>query len=184
MKRIIILIVLFLTLTISCRKNREVEFEINYKTAFTLNSSIGIDLPFSPPTPDINTNSVNEFHLNNTKSSLVREIKLKSLKLTITNPKGKTFSFVKSVRIYISAPGLPEIEGISLDTIPNDIGNELIFSDEINKKSIKDIYLEEYIFSEKFSLRTETIFKEIILQNIDISVDINLDVKADAFSLY
>ena len=119
------------TILLSCNKdNREVEFEMDYQTSFTLNSTIGINLPFSPPSPDINTNSTNEFSLKNTNSSLVKEVTLKTLTLTITNPTDKTFSFVKSVHIFISAPGVKEIEAIAYDNIPSNIGNTLVFSTE------------------------------------------------------
>jgi hypothetical protein len=61
------------------------------------------------PTTDITTNSNAEFENNNTKANLVKDVRLKELTVTITD-QNKTFSFLKSIRLYISTDANDEIE--------------------------------------------------------------------------
>jgi hypothetical protein len=72
-------------------------------------------------TPEVTTNSSAEFENNNTKADLVKDVKLKELTLTITDPTAKTFSFLKSIHLYISTDSNDEIE--------------LAFKDDINSTS-------------------------------------------------
>ena len=45
----------------------------------------------------VTTNSSAEFENNKTKASLVKDVKIRSLKLSITDPSDKTFTFLKSI---------------------------------------------------------------------------------------
>ena len=103
MKKILFLFLISLSI-LSCKKTHDLfTFDVNDTSNFTIESQYGINLPFSVPTPDINTSSEKEFENNNTKASLVKEIILKKLTLTITSPDGETFKFLKNITLYISA---------------------------------------------------------------------------------
>ncbi|MCF6184842.1 MAG: hypothetical protein L3J56_09525, partial [Bacteroidales bacterium] len=106
-KVILSLLLIATVLTFSCKKL--LTFDISDSTTTTVDANIlPFQLPVEIPTPDITTNSENEFSQNNTNVDLVKEIILKKLSLTITSPSDKTFSFLKSIEIYISADGEDE----------------------------------------------------------------------------
>jgi len=85
---------------------------------------VPFSLPFEIPTPDITTNSEQELNNNNTKANLVKDVSLEELKLTIVSPSGKTFSFLKSVHIYISTNDDDEVELAYKDNIESKYPNE------------------------------------------------------------
>jgi hypothetical protein len=86
-------------------------FRINDRTSITIESNASpITLPVQIPTPDVTSNSQQQYENNNSAASLVKDVKLEQLKLTITNPATKTFSFLKSIRIFISSDQSSEID--------------------------------------------------------------------------
>jgi len=172
MKTKVILSVLLIgtVLTFSCEKL--LTFDISDSTTTTVDANI---LPFQlhveVPTPDVTTNSENEFAQNNTNIDLVKEIILKKLKLTITSPVDKTFSFLKSIEIYISADGEDEMK--------------LAWNDDVqsNAKSIElettNSSLDKYVKKDKYKLRTKVVTKETLTQSVDIRIDFTFQVTAD-----
>jgi len=156
--------------TFSCKKL--LTFDISDSTTTTVNGNV---LPFQPPfdvpTPDVTTNSENEFAQNNTNVDLVKEIILKNLKLTITSPSDKTFSFLKSIEIYISADGEDE--------------TKLAWKDDIdsNAKSIDlettTAALDKYVKKDKYKLSTKVVTKETVNEDVDIKIDFTFQVTAD-----
>src|SRR5687767_5075096 len=114
-----ILTILFLTVLSYCKEvEKLLTFTITDETEFTVESSSPLNLPIEIVTPTVTTNSNQKFENNNTKASLVKDIKLTELRLTVTNPTGKTFSFMRSVHIYISTDQNNEIELAYLDEFP------------------------------------------------------------------
>jgi hypothetical protein len=156
-------------LSAGCKKNSLTEFDMNYQVLITIPSNTGINLPLSVFTPDIATNSTTEFKNKGTEASLVKEIRLSSAVMTITNPPGKTFGFLKSIHIFIGAPGNPDIE-IAYSAVP-----------DLNKISLTTtgVILDPYIKSDKFKITTKYVTKETILQDISIQGDLVFHVKAD-----
>lgn len=145
----------------SCKKIEQLlSFTITNETDFTVNSSSPVNLPASINTPDVATNSSQEFSNNNTKANLVKEIKLQSLKLNITDPTGQNFDFLKSVKIFISTNGSDEIELAALDNIPASTS----VVDLIPTQSILDAYVK----APKYNLRTQVITNRILTQNVNI----------------
>ena len=146
-------------------------FEVHDQSSFSINNGLPFNSPFDAPTPDVTTNSTSEFENNNTNVNLVKDVKLKQLKLTITNPSDKTFSFLKAIHIYISTDGNDEIELAYLDNI-NVATNTL----NLTCTSAK---LDKYIKADSYKLRTQVTTKETLMQKVDVQSDMTFRVTAD-----
>lgn len=152
---------------------RGINFDLNYSTSFTVPSSIGISVPVSLPTPDVETNSEQEFENNDTKTKWVQNIFLERLQATVINPANGDFDFLKSIYIYIDADGLDEIELASMDPVPANVGNTIVLT-----ASGQDF--AEYIKKDKYSLRAEVITDEAPLFDVTFDIDMTFDVTANA----
>jgi len=168
----IICIVSVLVMPFSCKKDlATLNFNLSYQVSFTIPATTGINLPVSVPTPDVTTNSSQQFKNEGTNASLVSSVTLNSLKLTITNPSGQTFTFLKSVQIYLSAPGLSEKEVAFINEVPNNPGNSL-------NLNVTGEDLSGFIKSNTFSMRMQVIIDQTLLQ--DITVQANMDFAVTA----
>ena len=150
----------------------EFEFEMGYSTTITVPSSIGISIPLSLPTPEMESRAEEKFESEGTESDLVKEIRLKSTSLRILSPAGKTFSFLNSVQIFLNADGLPEILLASKNNIDDSIGNQLLLD-------TSDDFLDAYVKSPMFSLRSEIVTDETLFQDVEIQIDVVFQVVAD-----
>ncbi|RKR08532.1 hypothetical protein C8C83_0114 [Flavobacterium sp. 90] len=148
-------------------------FTISNQASIQIKSSFPVNLPSEVITPDVTTNSSSEFSNNKTKASLVKDVKLKSLKLSITNPTDKTFTFLKSIHLFISTTDSDEIELAYQDNI-NETTNmiDLICTD---KK------LDQYIKSDKYKIRTQVTLKETLTKDVTVKADMKFKVTADPF---
>jgi hypothetical protein len=147
-----------------------ISFETSDNFNFTLASGSVINIPFELITPEIPTNSSNEFEQNDTRADKIEEIILKELKLSILSPSGKTFSFLKSIEIFVSAEGLPEVlmaskydfssnlTTLALDCSPNDMAN--------------------YVKQERYKVRVKTVTRESTKEDIEVNCFIKFSVKA------
>lgn len=146
-------------------------FEINNSVNFSIPSASGINLPIDLGTPDINTSSQQSFENNNTRADLVENVNLSELKLTINNPNDRTFSFLKSLKIYISN----DTDGATLiaeiQDIPEDIGNTLDL--ETTGTS-----LDEYIKKDTYTLEFEAVTRETTNSSTDIKAEMVFEVRA------
>jgi hypothetical protein len=176
MKRKIIASVLFggLFSLFGCNEvNDLLTFSIDHQTDFRVESSSPISgLPLEIATPDITTNSNQSFQNNNTNASLVKDIKLQKVKLGITNPANKTFSFLKSIHVYISTDQHSEILLAHLEEIPGNVSEiELIPTSQ---------KLDAYVKASSYKVRTEIVTDETVTQAVDILMDLNFKVTAKA----
>lgn len=170
MRKIIALLLCLSIFLSNCSKNNLTEFDMGYQVSLTIPSTTGINIPLSLMTPDIATNSTTEFKNKGTDASRVKEVKLTKAVLTITNPPGKTFSFLKSIHVVISTAGSPDVEIAFLDNVPN-----------LNRITLTTTgaSLDPYIKSDKFKISVQVVTKETILQDISIQADLAFHVKAD-----
>ena len=148
-------------------------FSINDHTTFRIASTTPLNLPLEIPTPEVTTNSQQEYENNNTHADLVKDVKLEQLKLTITDPATKTFSFLKTIRIYISSSQQNEIELASLEDISAATGTLVLIPTKEK--------LDTYVRAASYSLRTEVITDETLTESIDVLVDLRFRVTADTF---
>lgn len=175
MKSKLIALSLFLSLFLSsCDAVDDIlTFTISNETSIQIKSTSPINLPSEIITPDVTTNSSAEFENNKTKASLVKDVKLKSLKLMITNPSDKTFTFLKSVHLYISTTDSDEIE--------------LAYQDNINASTnsidliCTDARLDQYIKADKYKIRTKVTLKETLTKDVTVKAEMKFKVTADPF---
>jgi hypothetical protein len=175
MKSKLIALTLFLSLFLtSCDAVDDLlSFTISNETSIAIKSTSPINLPSEIITPEVTTNSSAEFNNNKTKASLVKDVKLKSLKLMITNPDGKTFTFLKSIHLYISTTDSDEIE--------------LAYQDNINATTnmidliSTDAKLDKYIKADKYKIRTQVVLKETLTKDVTVKADMKFRVTADPF---
>jgi hypothetical protein len=146
-------------------------FYIDYTTQITVPATLTANFPFSLQTPPVGTNSTYEFEDHDTRKDKIQSIFLKELKLTIEDPSGETFSFVNSVKLYISTDDLPEVLVAGRDSVPNTIGNVLSLTPA-------DTDLQEYIKADKYRLRVKIISDETVPQDVHIEAYSNFLVDA------
>ena len=157
---------------VSCDKIASLlTFSISNESSFTVNSTSPVNIPFNIATPDVATNSSQEFENNKTHANLVKNIQLSKLELTVTSPDNKKFSFLKSIHIYISTNGSNETELAWLDNIPADAATI-----DLTTTTAK---LDEYIKASSYNLRTSVVTREVVTQNIDIKINSKFQVTAN-----
>tara|TARA_R110000868_G_scaffold1781_2_gene14220 strand:+ start:224 stop:751 length:528 start_codon:yes stop_codon:yes gene_type:complete len=148
-------------------------FTVSNQTEFKIASNFPLNVASGIVTPDVPTNSSAEFDNNNTKANLVKDVKLKELKLSITDPTNKTFSFLKSIHIYISTDANDEVELAYLDNI-SATTNTITLTPTSEK-------LDKYIKASSYKLRTEAVIKESLTTDITVKADMKFRVTADPF---
>ena len=148
-------------------------FTISNEASIQIKSTSPINLPTEIITPDVTTNSSSEFKNNKTEAGLVKDVKLKSLKLSITNPDGKTFTFLKSIHLYISTTDSDEIELAYQDNI-NETTNML----DLISTNAK---LDKYIKADKYKIRTQVTLKETLTKDVTVKAAMKFGVTADPF---
>ncbi|MCP2026131.1 hypothetical protein L1276_001271 [Flavobacterium sp. HSC-32F16] len=172
-KFIAIALLLSLSLTSCDAVDDLLSFSISNEASIKIKSSSPINLPSEIITPDVTTNSSAEFKNNKTKASLVKDVKIRSLKLTISDPSDKTFTFLKSVHLYISTTDSDEIQ--------------LAYQDNINSSSstidlvCTDARLDQYIKADSYKIRTQVTLKETLTKDVTVKANMNFRVTADPF---
>jgi hypothetical protein len=162
------------TLVSACKDvEKLLTFRIDDSTSIRIESSSPLNLPLGIPTPAVTSNSQQQYENNNTSKNLVKDVKLEELKLTITDPPSKTFSFLKSIHVYISADQSDEIELASLENVSTGVNVVNL----IPTKEKLDIYAK----APSYTLRTEVETDETLTQPVDIRVDLRFVVTADTF---
>ncbi|MES2620115.1 MAG: hypothetical protein V4615_04615 [Bacteroidota bacterium] len=171
MKNILLSLIILSALG-SCNKlDKLTQFNVDYESDIVYSAGLPVNLPVNISTPDMATNSEEEFAINDTRKDLIESIKLTQLKLDITSPNGQTFSFLKEVRVYISAAGLAEIEIARKLNIDDTVGDELLLD-------IVDAELKEYIKADKFVLKVSGTTDQILTSNVTARVYSNFFVDA------
>jgi hypothetical protein len=156
---------LTLMLTIfSCQKIDEwTQFNMEYTSSVSIPATLGIDLPIDIWTPNIPSNSEEEFESNNTAKNLIEKIVLTKLSMEITSPENSSFDFLKNIEIYIEADGLEEKKIAWLEDIP--------------KTGLKKIELEtsaddlkDFIMKDNYKLRTKTVSRQLISHETEVEI--------------
>ncbi len=167
-------ITLVMLLVFSCSVvDKLLTFTISDEYSFTVPSIIPVGFPLDVTTPEIPSSSSTEFQNNKTNANLVKDVILSELKLTITNPTDKTFSFLKSIHIYISTDGTDEVELAYLDDI-NIVANSISLTTTATK-------LDKYIKASKYKLRIKAITKEALTTDVSIKSEMKFKVTANPF---
>lgn len=154
-------------------KNLDIDFNLNYSSTFSVPSVTGINIPLVLPTWNITTNAEMEFENHDTKTEWVKNIWLNDLAVNVVAPNNADLSFLKSIHLYLSADGEPEILAASVSDIPNETGKTLEL-----EPTEKD--LAAYIKQETFHLRAEVVTDKLLLYDIDLEADMQYHVSATA----
>jgi hypothetical protein len=171
LKSFVIVIAAFCFL-FSCKKIQQLlTFDISNESNVTIDSSSPVNLPFDVSSPNVTTNSSQQFQNNNSNINLVKDIRQESLQMSITSPSGQTFSFLKSIHIYISTNSSNEIELASLDSIPA--------STTSIAPAPTQAKLDEYVKASSYNLRTEAVARQLLTQNVNIKIDCKFKVTAN-----
>lgn len=158
MKKHILLVTILLSTIFFSSCDKLTQFDIDYETEATIQSSSPINLPFNIITPEITSNSTSTFESNNTRKDLVEEILLKQLDMEITSPSNGDFSFVNEIHIYLKADGLEDVEIAYIEDIPDNVGNEISLT-----PVCKDF--KEYIKKDQFQISIDVTTDEVITQD-------------------
>lgn len=158
----------------SCKKVIEdlLTFNIDYSCSFTVPSAIGINTPFNVPTPPVQTNATQKFQNNGTSKDKVKNIVLKKLTLTITNPSQANFSMFKSIKLYISASGQPKKLLAESGEISTSAGKTLMLTPNSDN-------LDNYVKQDEFEVEAEVVMRKAPLYEIDFRADMTFQVTAD-----
>lgn len=165
MKRKIILVLIAASVgLVACKALKKLtQFRVNYATSFTIPSSIVVNVPLDILTPEMQTNISQELENNNSNKDLIESVKLEEMRLTIASPAGQDFSFLKDVRLFISADGLAERQIAFKENIPENVGGEIVMD-------IIDEELKDYLKKDKITLRAKATTDKLITQNVNVNV--------------
>lgn len=159
----------------SCNLQEKIDdittFEISNSVEFSIPSSSLVNVPIDIGTPDINTSSKQTFENNNTRADLVENVNLSELKLTITNPNDRTFSFLKSLKIYISNDSDGKTLIAENQDIPENVSNTLDLE-------TTGTDLSQYIKEETYNLEFEAVTRETTNSKTDIESNMVFEVRA------
>lgn len=140
------------------------QFNVDYNSSLVYSATgLPLNLPITLNSPDVTTNSEEEFAVNDTRKDLIESIKLTQATLTITSPQGETFSFLKDIDVYLVADGLPEVLVAHKDNIPNTVGAS--FDLDIDNQELK-----EYIKKDAFSLKVTSTMDETVVSDVHVDV--------------
>jgi hypothetical protein len=157
--------------TLSCKKIDELlTFEISNVSNITINATSPVNLPLNIASPDVTTNSSQQFQNNNTSDNHIKDIRLKDLQLSISSPSSQTFAFLKSVHIYISTNASNEIELASLENISSSAKTIVL-----NPTQVK---LDDYVKAASYKLRSTIVTQQVLTQNVEIKIDSKFKVTA------
>ncbi len=146
---------------ISCKKIQDLlTFNVHVENNFTVAASGPLNIPIDILTPQVTTNSTEQFQNNNSDINRVKDIKLKKVDLQIVSPAGKTFSFLESVHIYVSTNANDEIELAYLDNISTTATSISLIPTSVS--------LDKYVKASSYRLRTKVVTKETLTQNIEV----------------
>ncbi|MHA4844962.1 hypothetical protein ACX0G7_12395 [Flavitalea antarctica] len=171
MKKTIYCLLLFSFGFASCKKlSNLLTFEISNSENIKIPASGILTVPIISPVP-VTMNSEESFENNNTRANLVKDVVLKKLTLTITDPAAENFNFLKSIRIYIGTDNNDKVPLASLDNIPMGVSTIELISD--NSK------LDKYVKASSYKLYTEVEIKSNITKELNVRADSKFKVTAD-----
>lgn len=151
-------------LSVSCKKVSELtKFNLKYSTETTIQAGPGTLIPFDINTPDIETQSQDEFEGHNTGKNLIQSIQLKELKITIVAPEGQDFDFLKSIEVYISAGEQQEVKVAWKNNLPDTQAKEILLD-------CSDANLKNYLMSDKYKLRLKTTTDKVLNHDVQIRI--------------
>ncbi|MFT4019441.1 MAG: hypothetical protein QM668_20925 [Agriterribacter sp.] len=158
--------------SISCKKISELtKFDMKYNCETTIQAGVATLIPFDINTPDVETQSEDQFEGHNTAKNLIETITLKEMKITITNPEDQSFDFLKSIEVYISADSQEELKAAWKNNMPDAGVKEIVLE-------CSNANLKPYLMNDKYKLRLKTTTDKVL--NKDVTIRISNTFRVDA----
>ena len=166
--------------TVGCKKILDLlTFQVNDSSTFQLPATAPAPGPLPNPIltlPGVTVNSTasNTYQNNNTSANYVQDVTLDRLALTITDPAGQNFDFVKSISVSIStdAAGTSKVLLASLSPVPT--GQTTIELKPANQK------LDAFLRGGTYTLFTTVEMTQLGLrQPTTVRADSRFNVKAN-----
>jgi hypothetical protein len=158
----------------SCKKIEDLlTFQISDSTSFQVPATgVFSTALLSLPGVAVNSSSSNTYSANNTSADYVQDVTLDRLALTVTDPAGQNFDFLKSVSIYIAsdAAGTNKTLLASLNPVPT--GQTTITLNPSGNK------LDAYLRNGSYTLFTDVTMAQPLRQNATLRADSRFNVKA------
>lgn len=172
MKKIIrtfCLLMPLIAFNLSCKKNKGIEFDINYSTNLNVPASSYTASTMGQFTsPDVATEAASKFSSQKTASDHISEIKM--TRFMLTAGAGANLDAINSYTVYISSDGLNEAQVASKTNIP--AGSTSIASD------LSDVNIKEYIFKDKIRFRIALVTNAGTFSAQEVKMDQTMHVKA------
>lgn len=163
-----LLLLMMITFSLSCKKNKVIEFDIDYTTTLAIpSSSITVNVPADFNTPDINTDSKNKFISEKTVQNLVDEIKMTRFDISVASG---NLNFLKSLNIYLKTSGLGDILIATKTVIPQNVSSFGM--------DLQDVNVKEYIFNDKIQFRVAVTIQTGLTATQQLKMDQTVRVKA------
>jgi hypothetical protein len=171
MKTAIFSLVFSIVVLSGCKKLQELlTFEVSNSENIKIPASSIISVPIIAPVP-VTVNSQESFENNNTKANLVKDVTLKNLTLTITDPATENFNFLKTIKIFIGTGQDDKVLLASLDNVPTGVSTIQLISG--NSK------LDKYIKASSYTLYTEVTLRSNVANELTVRADSKFKVTAD-----
>ncbi|MBU6122574.1 hypothetical protein [Hymenobacter siberiensis] len=158
----------------SCKKIEDLlTFQVNDSSSFVIPASGLLNTTvLSLPGATVSSSSSGTYSANNTSADYVQDVTLDRLALTVTDPAGQNFDFLKSVKIYIASDnqGTNKTLLASLDPVPT--GQTAITLTPSGAK------LDLYLRSGSYSLFTDVTLAQPVRQNTTVRAESRFNVKA------
>ena len=155
-------------LSLSCKKNKTVEFDIDYTTSLTIPStSVTVNVPADFSSPEIPTDSKDKFTSQKTVQNLVDEIKLTKFDLSVA---AGNLNFLKSLNIYLKTSGLGDVLIATKTVIPQNVTSFGM--------DLQDVNIKEYIFKDKIQFCVTVTIQTGLTASQQLKMDQTVKVKA------
>lgn len=171
MRKIVFLLPLLLVVLFGCKKIEQLlTFTISDSENIKIPASGIINTPFISPVP-VTMSSQDTLKNNNTAASLVKDVSLTKLTLTIADPATANFDFLKGIKIHIGTDQSDTVLLASLDNVPTGVSTIQLVP--TNAK------LDKYIKASSFTLYTEVSLRSNVAQELTVRADSKFKVTAD-----
>lgn len=177
-RELVIMLIIVATVIPGCKTSKKnlTQFSLKFSREIIIPSTVGVNVPFSVNTPQLTTNTLSEFERHGTNASLVERISLRQVRLKLSEPVNGNFSFLKTVRLYIAADGLPETLVAWYEEIPNSIGKEL-------ELQTTNADMKAYLIKDKIAFRINVVPDKLIASEHRIDFEATFFVDARVFGL-
>lgn len=151
-------------------------FNVKNNTTFNVPATTIINTPLTLNTPEIESNSNNDFSNNNSRKDLIESAKLTQLRLRVNNPNDGDFDFLNEIELFINADGVEEIAFASLKNIPSDQLKEISLT-----PTAAD--LAPYLRAANYSIRVRAVTDETISEQYTINADFTFFIDAEILGI-